>query len=115
MLARRLTTLLMVAPIALVAAGCGAKVDQAAATRIATQYLTQGAPAGATVQNVTVRSVQELSGTWRITIDGQIIVPGANGITGTSTSVHEQIDVDKETGAPSLAAQGQVRSGQAVA
>jgi len=114
-LARRLTTLLMVALIALVAAGCGAKVDQAAATRIATQYLTQGAPAGATVQNVTVRSVQELSGTWRITIDGQIIVPGANGITGTSTSVHEQIDVDKETGAPSLAAQGQVRSGQAVA
>jgi hypothetical protein len=55
---------------------------------------------------VTVRSVQELPGAWQITIEGQVVVPGANGGGGSSTSVHEIIDVDKQTGAASLAPQG---------
>ncbi len=100
---------------ALVLAGCGAKVDQAAATRIATEFLTQGDPSGTTVQNVTVRSVQELDDAWQITIEGQVVVPVANGGTGSSTPVHEVIDVDKQSGTATLAAQGRIRTAQAVA
>ena len=55
---------------------------------------------------MTVRSVQELSDAWQITIDGLVIVPSANGGGGSSTTVHEVIDVDKQTGAASLAPQG---------
>ena len=88
------------------AVGCGPKIDQAAATRIATEFLTDGDPSGTTVQNVTVRAIQELPGAWQITIDGQVVVPGANGGGGSSTSVHEVIDVDKQSGSASLAAQG---------
>ena len=100
---------------ALLLAGCGSKVDQAAATRIATEFLTQGDPSGTTVQNVTVRAVQELDDAWQITIEGQVVVPGPNGGTGTSTSVHEVIQVDKQSGTATLAAQGRVRTAQAVA
>jgi hypothetical protein len=107
--------ILVVALLALVAAGCGAKVDQAAATRIATEFLTQGDPSGTTVRNVTVRSVQELDDAWQITIEGQVVVPGPNGGTGTSTSVHEVVQVDKQSGTATIAAQGRVGTAQAVA
>ena len=89
---------------ALLAAGCGSKIDQAAATRIATDFLRSGEPSGTTVQNVTVRSVHEQANAWQVELDAQVVVPAANG--GTSTPIHELIDVDKDSGVATQAAQG---------
>jgi hypothetical protein len=88
----------------------GARVDQAAATKIATDFVAQGLGSDARLLGVAVERVEDHGSFWRVTLHADaaypVLVTAPAVRTMQSMRFHYQIDVDKRTATPSIYAQG---------